>query len=416
MSGNGKAAVAFLHPDLGIGGAERLVVDAALALASKGHPVHMFTSHHDPSHCFKETRDGTLKVTVHGDWIPRHIFGKFHAVFAYLRMIYLALAFLFTVGSQYPVIFCDQVSACLPVLRCGSAKVIFYCHFPDQLLAMRKSLLKHIYRAPIDWVEEKTTALSDVILVNSKFTAKTFAETFTSIETTPDVLYPSLNFDAFDREATAVDIPVPPSAKTVFLSINRFERKKNLQLALEALATLKSNLDDRPALRDSVHLIMAGGYDTRVAENVEHFEELTAFVKENDLGPYVTFMRSFSDAEKVALIRACTCLLYTPSNEHFGITPLEAMYCERPVIAVNSGGPLETIKANPSDSTATVSGQTGFLCDPDRNTFAAAMEKFVTNTGLSAKYGKPARKRVIANFSFNAFTNQLTKIVDEAAK
>lgn len=29
------------------------------------------------------------------------------------------------------------------------------------------------------------------------------------------------------------------------------------------------------------------------AENVEHFEELTAFVKENDLGPYVTFMRSF---------------------------------------------------------------------------------------------------------------------------
>jgi len=33
-----------------------------------------------------------------------------------------------------------------------------------------------------------------------------------------------------------------------------------------------------------------------------------------------------SDAEKVALIRACTCLLYTPSNEHFGITPLEAMY------------------------------------------------------------------------------------------
>lgn len=54
--------------------------------------------------------------------------------------------------------------------------------------------------------------------------------------------------------------------------------------------------------------------------------------------------------------------------------------------------------------------------DQDRNTFAAAMEKFVTNTGLSAKYGKPARKRVIANFSFNAFTNQLTKIVDEAAK
>ena len=31
--------IAFLHPDLGIGGAERLVVDAAVALKQKGHDV-----------------------------------------------------------------------------------------------------------------------------------------------------------------------------------------------------------------------------------------------------------------------------------------------------------------------------------------------------------------------------------------
>ena len=33
------ARVVFLHPDLGIGGAERLVVDGALALQTKGHQV-----------------------------------------------------------------------------------------------------------------------------------------------------------------------------------------------------------------------------------------------------------------------------------------------------------------------------------------------------------------------------------------
>ena len=31
--------VVFVHPDLGIGGAERLVVDAALALQQRGHKV-----------------------------------------------------------------------------------------------------------------------------------------------------------------------------------------------------------------------------------------------------------------------------------------------------------------------------------------------------------------------------------------
>ena len=63
--------VVFLHPDLGIGGAERLVVDAAVALQSKGHSVRMVTAHHDPTHCFEETRDGTLDVSCIGDWLPR---------------------------------------------------------------------------------------------------------------------------------------------------------------------------------------------------------------------------------------------------------------------------------------------------------------------------------------------------------
>jgi hypothetical protein len=48
----------FFHPDLGIGGAERLVVDAAVALQNRAHTVTIFTSHCDPRHCFDEARDG----------------------------------------------------------------------------------------------------------------------------------------------------------------------------------------------------------------------------------------------------------------------------------------------------------------------------------------------------------------------
>ena len=47
------------------------------------------------------------------------------------------------------------------------------------------------------------------------------------------------------------------------------------------------------ALWDKVHLVMAGGYDPRVAENVEHFVELSAVVAELGLGDHVTFLRSF---------------------------------------------------------------------------------------------------------------------------
>lgn len=41
-----------------VGGAERLIVDAAVELASHGHDVHVFTAHHDKSQCFEETLDG----------------------------------------------------------------------------------------------------------------------------------------------------------------------------------------------------------------------------------------------------------------------------------------------------------------------------------------------------------------------
>ena len=249
--------VAFVHPDLGIGGAERLVVDAALALKSRGHSVHMFTAHHNPGHCFRETADGTLEVTCKGDWFPRHCCHKGYALWAYLRMIYLAFYLVFFSDMKFDVIFCDQISACIPVLKCSGAKVLFYCHFPDQLLTTRKHWLKKAYRWPIDTLEEWTTGKAHVVLVNSNFTAQVFHSTFSSLShIRPTVLYPSLNFSAFDQPPGELNDVIPPQAKTVFLSINRYERKKNLALAISAFAQLLAQLEERE--RSSVHLIMAG--------------------------------------------------------------------------------------------------------------------------------------------------------------
>jgi hypothetical protein len=56
--------VAFVHPDMGIGGAERWVVDAACGLKNRGYKPYIYTWHHNPKHCFQETRDGTLTVKV----------------------------------------------------------------------------------------------------------------------------------------------------------------------------------------------------------------------------------------------------------------------------------------------------------------------------------------------------------------
>ena len=53
-----------------------------------------------------------------------------------------------------------QVSMCIPVLRLFTrVPVLFYCHFPDLLLASHRTYMQKIYRAPLDWLEEKTSKL-----------------------------------------------------------------------------------------------------------------------------------------------------------------------------------------------------------------------------------------------------------------
>jgi hypothetical protein len=39
-------------------------------------------------------------------------------------------------------------------------QVLFYCHFPDMLLATRTSRLKAAYRAPLDALEQSTTGMA----------------------------------------------------------------------------------------------------------------------------------------------------------------------------------------------------------------------------------------------------------------
>lgn len=392
--------VVFLHPDLGIGGAERLVVDAAVALKSRGCSVQIWTAHYDPTHCFSETLDPDLPVVCVGDWLPTSLFGYLHAFCAYLRMIYVALYLVFFSGLEYDVVFCDQVSVCIPVLRLSRhrKKVLFYCHFPDQLLTQRKTALKKMYRAPIDWLEERTTGMADMILVNSQFTAGVFKDTFHSLSGVhTDVLYPSLNTQTFDQPSQESGLGglLPEGTSCMFLSLNRYERKKNLGLALEALSALGSRLSREQAA--GVHLVVAGGYDDRVTENVQHYTELKDLAEQIHLEGCVTFLRSPSDSLKVSLLRASAGVLYTPSREHFGIVPVEAMYCSCPVIAVNSGGPLESV----------ADGVTGFLCEPTAEAFSAAMERLVREPNLRRDMGQAGRTRVQDKFSLEAFSDQL---------
>ena len=262
----------FIHPDLGVGGAERLIIDAAIAAKSKGHHVTMLTNHYDPNHCFQDTKD--LEIIVKASNLPRHIFGRFHAFFAYLKIILASIWLLFFSDCKYDVIITDQIS--LPNIvfkimnfKSKKFKLLYYCHFPDQLLCVydkRRNFLKRLYRAPLDWLEMVSTGMADAILVNSNFTKSIFRETFPKLNhKNLEVLYPSLKTELLDtiinegfsetsfskntvksevQETNIKEFQKSIKKKYLFLSINRYERKKNLKLALDAMLQLKELISE----------------------------------------------------------------------------------------------------------------------------------------------------------------------------
>ncbi|OAA57605.1 alpha-mannosyltransferase [Niveomyces insectorum RCEF 264] len=469
-----KKTVVFFHPDLGIGGAERLVVDAAVGLQARGHRVVIFTSHCDPAHCFDEVRPGSapdgqggalLDVRVRGGHVvpPTLLGGRFAILCAIARQLHLLLHIWWTgelVALGATAYFVDQLAAGLPLLRWvvrggggrrGAQRVpiLFYCHFPDLLLATgREHWWKRLYRVPFDALEQWSMGCADVVAVNSRFTQGVAAATWPPLGGGLRVVYPCVTAAADDDGDDGDDTNGGSSTKKgkrgkknnktdrsddggplslwndvpFLLSINRFERKKNIGLAIRAFAGLPTSL------RDGTRLVIAGGYDTRVAENVEHHRELdqlaadlglraataatmvTALAVPADI--QVLFLPSVPAALKTLLLHApnCRLLVYTPAHEHFGIVPVEAMLAGLPVLACDSGGPTETV----------VDGETGWLRPADdvvASVLPSPSSPSSSTTGLPpakrAAMAAAGRSRARTQFSDAQMAARLEALLDE---
>lgn len=73
------------------------------------------------------------------------------------------------------------------------------------------------------------------------------------------------------------------------------------------------------------------------------------------------------------------------------------MYMQKCVLAVNAGGPTETVQNN----------KTGFLCEDTAEQFALKMIKVIEEPELIHKLGLNGKQHVIDRFSFSAFKRAL---------
>ena len=108
--------------------------------------------------------------------------------------------------------------------------------------------------------------------------------------------------------------------------------------------------------------------------------------------------------ERIEAILPCADLVFQPSeHESFGLVPLEAMFCQVPVLGTKSGGITEVVEH----------GETGYLTEVgDIDAMAKYAIRILTDDGHAAQMGRKGRERAIRLFSKDAIVDEYVSLYE----
>ncbi|WP_125777924.1 glycosyltransferase [Antribacter gilvus] len=162
------------------------------------------------------------------------------------------------------------------------------------------------------------------------------------------------------------------------LSLGRLVERKGVDTLVEALALLAERGEGQ-----AVELLVAGGPPAARLDSDPEVRRLQQLVARRGVGDRVTFLGSVAHDAVPALLRSVDVVACTPWYEPFGIVPLEAAACGRPVVASAVGGMLDSV----------VHERTGILVPPhDPGAVADALRR-LTDPRLRRELGAAARVR-----------------------
>jgi glycosyltransferase involved in cell wall biosynthesis len=163
-----------------------------------------------------------------------------------------------------------------------------------------------------------------------------------------------------------------------FLVVSRLVKYKRVDLVIETFNQLGWNLKIVGSGREM------GNLKRRARQNIEFLGQLT-------------------DEELLSYYQNCEAVVY-PQEEDFGLVPLEAQACGKPVIAYGRGGALETI----------VAGKTGiFFKEQTVESLVRALRDF---EDIRLKINSRACRQQAERFSKERFKREFVNLVEEKWK
>ncbi|OIP23107.1 glycosyltransferase family 4 protein [bacterium CG_4_10_14_0_2_um_filter_33_32] len=181
------------------------------------------------------------------------------------------------------------------------------------------------------------------------------------------IIYPPVDTDKFY---------ISNHKKDFFLIVSRLSPYKNISLAVDVFNEL------------GLELVVIGEGPQK--------QELIAKAKDN-----IKILGFKSDEEVIKYYQECRAFVFPTFNEDFGLTPVEAMACGKPVIAAGKGGTRETI----------VEDKTGiFFEEPTKESLKKAINKFLEDEN---RYNQNDIREHALKFSKNEFDQRIKDFVKD---
>ena len=313
-----------------MGGAERVV--EVMAEAYPDAPL--YTSATFGANLFPVFRSDR----VHNSWM-QHLPGmeKFH------KKLFFLYPFAFKAMRLAPdnLAWISSSSFSKWIPKPEGTKFVCYCHTPprffwnpDEYLKneIRNPVLRRLVRALMPLFRRSDLRQSrriDLFLANSRNVQQRIRECYGRESV---VVYPPVDVERFQVSGRNDDF---------YLIVSRLVAYKHIDRAVQAFTESGKKL-----------VIIGDGPDRARLEAMA--------------GPTVTFLGRAPDEAVTEMMATCRAYVF-PGSEDFGITPVEAQACGKPVIAFRHGGALETV----------IDGETGVFFDqPDAASLNEALERF----------------------------------------
>jgi glycosyltransferase involved in cell wall biosynthesis len=172
----------------------------------------------------------------------------------------------------------------------------------------------------------------------------------------------------------------PARTRPRLLVIGRIVERKGVGNVIEALAHVPG-----------VELVIAGGPAEEVLGTDPQVVRLRELARGLGVADRVRFLGAVSRDDVPALMCSCDVVVAVPWYEPFGIVPVEAMACGRPVVGSAVGGLLDTV----------VPGVTGELVPPRRpDLLAPVLRDLLADPARCRAYAQAGRARAVSTYQW----------------